>query len=98
MVSAVTQEVHKIRVSVKPTHEFFEGDIMGIEPPRRCNNCRKCEECLFRNSELSQIEQYQYQVMESKVRYDENQHCSIYDIHQNRISYSVRLLYMINSF
>ena len=75
VVSAVTQEVHKIRVSVKPTHEFFEGDIMGIEPPRRCNNCRKCEECLFRNSELSQIEQYQYQVMESKVRYDENQRC-----------------------
>ena len=57
-------------LSVKPKRDFFECEGLGVEPPRRCGNCRKCKECSFRAHQLSQQEQYQYHVMESKVRYD----------------------------
>ena len=43
---------------------------MGVESPRRCASCRGCKDCTFRGQMLSQQEQYEYQVMESKVRYE----------------------------
>lgn len=60
---------------MKPSHEFFEADIMGVEPPKRCGNCRKCKECTFIGHQCSQEEQYQYQVIESKVHYIESEKC-----------------------
>jgi len=58
-------------VSIKPVYEFFESDNMGVVPPRRCGNCRNCKECSFQVHTLSLKEQYESQVIESKISYDE---------------------------
>ena len=58
------------RLSVKPVYEYFESDSLGIQPPRRCGNCRNCKDCSFRGQMLSQKEQYEYQVIESKIKYE----------------------------
>ena len=58
------------RISVKPLYEYFDSDNLGIEPPRRCGNCRNCKDCSFRGQMLSQQEQYEYQVLESKLTYE----------------------------
>ena len=42
---------------------------MGIQPPRRCGNCRNCKDCSFMGHFLSQKEQYESQVIESKINY-----------------------------
>ena len=73
--TSLSQQIHRTAVSVKPKREFFEVDNMGVEPPRRCKNCMKCNECSFRSQQLSQQEQYEYHVMESKVHYNESQQC-----------------------
>ena len=66
--------VHTVnRVSVKPNYEFFAADVMGIQPPRRCGNCLKCKECTFLAQQLSQLDQYEYRVIDSKVNYVESQ-------------------------
>ena len=74
-VRAASVDVNKISFSVKPSHEFFEGEIMGVQPPRRCGNCLKCKECTFRGQQLSQQENYELSVIESKVTYNEEQQC-----------------------
>ena len=48
---------------------------MWIQPPRRCDNCMKCKECTFIGQQMSQREQYEYRIIESKVIYDTNQGC-----------------------
>ena len=48
---------------------------MGVQAPRRCGNCLKCKECSFRGQQLSQQEQYEYHVIESKVKYDQALRC-----------------------
>ena len=58
------------RFSVQPIYEYFESDNLGVEPPRRCGNCRNCKDCSFRGHMLSQKEQYETQVIESKINYD----------------------------
>ena len=70
-----TQIVNKIGVSVKQKYEFFEAESLGVQAPRRCGNCLKCKECCFRGQQLSQQEQYEYHVIESKVRYDQAVRC-----------------------
>ena len=59
-------------ISIQPSYEFFEGDVMGIQPPRRCGSCLKCKECTFRGQQMSQQEQYEYHVIESKVTHVES--------------------------
>ena len=66
-----THTIHRIGVSVTPNIDSFDAEGLGVEPPRRCGNCRKCKECSFRGRQLSQQEQYEYQVMESKVNFNE---------------------------
>ena len=63
---------HKVnRVSIKPIYEFLESDNMGVVPPRRCGNCRNCKECSFKVHALSLKEQYESQVIETKINYDQ---------------------------
>ena len=70
-----SQTVNKIGVSVKPKYDFFEVESLGVQAPRRCGNCLKCKECSFRGHQLSQQEQYEYHVIESKVKYDQALRC-----------------------
>ena len=75
MVSSTSLAVNNVRVSVRPSHEFFEGDILGIEPPKTCGNCLHCKDCSFRGQQLSQLEQYELKIIESKVNYVASQQC-----------------------
>ena len=63
------------KISVNPSYDFFEGEIMGLQAPKRCGNCLKCKDCTFRSQQLSQKEQYEFQIIESKVKYVESQQC-----------------------
>ena len=58
------------KISVRPVYNYLECDDMGVEPPRRCGKCRKCKDCAFMGRGLSQLAQYESQVMESKIVYD----------------------------
>ena len=47
------------RITVFPNYNYFEHDILGVQPPKRCFKCRGCKECSFRGHKLSQQEQYE---------------------------------------
>ena len=47
------------RITVFPNYNYFEHDILGVQPPKRCFKCRRCKECSFRGHKLSQQEQYE---------------------------------------
>ena len=53
-------------------YEFFEAETLGVKPPRRCGSCRNCKDCSFRGHMLSQKEQYETQVIESKIQCDQS--------------------------
>ena len=55
------------RVSIQPIYKYFEFDNKGIVPPKRCGNCRNCEDCSFRGHMISLKEQYKTQIIESKI-------------------------------
>ena len=65
-----SSHVYVNSISVRPNYEYFELDDLGVQPPRRCGNCLNCKDCSFRGHMLTQQEQYEYQILESKVRYD----------------------------
>ena len=71
-VSSISSHSHAIvnRISIQPLYEYFETNNMGIVPPKRCGNCRNCKDCSFRGHMLSLKDQYETQVIESKINYD----------------------------
>ena len=74
--SVVTSSAHTVnRVSVVPNYNYFDHDNLGIQPPKRCSKCQGCKDCSFRAHKLSLQEQYEQQVLESKVQYDPTQQC-----------------------
>ena len=72
-VAAISHSATINRVSIKPIYEFFESDNLGVTPPRRCGNCKNCKDCSFQVHSLSLKEQYESQVIESKINYNETQ-------------------------
>ena len=60
------------QLTAKSSYSNLGHDNLGIQPPRRCKSCQNCKECSFRGHMLSQQDQYEYQVLESKVEYDPN--------------------------
>ena len=50
--------------------EFWEGEGMGCEPPRRCKSCRGCRECGFSGRQVSAREAWEYTKMEERVTFD----------------------------
>ena len=47
------------------------AEDMGVEPPRRCPDCKGCSLCSFRGQMHSQQETLEYQLMEQGIVYDE---------------------------
>ena len=50
---------------------FLEAELEGVAPPRRCRRCKHCPECSDRNQLLTELENAQLEVIESKVHLDE---------------------------
>ena len=65
-VAALRHSVNHIKI--KPDYEFITHD--DVPPPKRCQNCQNCKDCSYRSHMLTQKEQYEYQVFESKIQYD----------------------------
>ena len=63
--------VHHTRLSFKSVREYLDSYDIAVPTPRRCKDCMNCSECSFRGHQMSLQEQYEYQVMEDKVHYDE---------------------------
>ena len=65
-VAAIRHSINHVKI--KPNYDFITQDI--VPPPRRCQNCQNCKDCSYRSHMLTQQEQYEYQVFESKIQYD----------------------------
>lgn len=52
--------------------DFNLIEDLGVEPPRRCNQCRKCKDCSFRGMVQSEKEADEYRLMEEGVSYCQN--------------------------
>ena len=63
--------VNYTKLTYKSVRDYLESNDLSVLPPRRCNNCMNCTDCGFRGHQMSLQEQYEYQVMENKVVYDE---------------------------
>ena len=73
--TAASSILHSSHASVKKfitqtSYEFFDCESSGIEPPIYYGNCQDCKECSFRSQMLSQREQYENHVSESKIQFD----------------------------
>ena len=51
--------------------EFLKSESLGCAPPRRCLDCRGCQECGFRGSHMSLQESTELRMMENGVSFDE---------------------------
>ena len=63
--------VNKQTVTISQRRDFFVGEEMGVYCPKRCSKCKTCTECPFSNRMLSEQEQFEYNLMEKGVKYDE---------------------------
>ena len=80
-VSAIRQGRYKLKeagyvvnrqgVTISQPRDFFVGEEMGVYCPKRCSKCKTCKECPFSNRMLSDEEQFEYNLMEKGVEYDE---------------------------
>ena len=59
------------RMSYKSVRDYLESNDLAVPTPRRCKNCMNCNECSFRGHQMSLQDQYEYQVMENNVEYEE---------------------------
>ena len=56
--------------SEKSEKDFFAAESLGCEPPRRCQECRGCEECGFRGASMSPKEYKELELMEDSITFD----------------------------
>ena len=52
--------------------QFMAGEALGVEPPRRCSDCRGCQECTFMGTQMSQEQALELKMMEDSMWFDEN--------------------------
>ena len=50
--------------------DFFVGESLGCEPPRRCKDCQDCSDCGFRGESMSQQEYSELKTMENNIWFD----------------------------
>ena len=66
----VLTEVH--RISGK---DFMEAEVFGIEPPRRCSECRGCQKCSFRGQQHTERETLEYKIIVAGLKYNSLNEC-----------------------
>ena len=59
------------KLSLKSIQEYFDANDLNVETPQRCNNGINCNDCSFQGHQMSLREQYEYDVMQKNVTYDE---------------------------
>ena len=66
----VNASIRATNLSFKSVRDYFDSNELYVEAPRRCNNCMNCKDCTYRGHQMSLREQYEYQVMQDNVTYD----------------------------
>ena len=75
-VTVINQSNHRIGVSQSKftftqDRDFYTMENLGIEPPRRCPNCKGCKDCSWRGQQLSRQEAFELEYMEKCVEFKE---------------------------
>ena len=56
------------RVCVSFAEKFMEAEGLGVEPPRRCPDCRGCPKCSFRSQQHTERETMEYKAIEQGIK------------------------------
>ena len=56
------------RVCVSFAEKFMEAEGLGVEPPRRCPDCRGCQKCSFRSQQHTERETMEYRAIEQGIK------------------------------
>ena len=54
------------------SNEFLEGELVGINLPRRCKSCNNCPTCLILDDDKSLKEQTELDMLRKGVQHDED--------------------------
>ena len=63
---------HEEKIHMQDHGDFFSGEDLGVEAPRRCKDCKNCKHCSFRGQQMSQREAWEYSKYEDGIVYDPN--------------------------
>jgi hypothetical protein len=58
---------------LKSVNDFWEGENLGIAPPRRCDPCIKCTTCSSRNEQMTWQENKELKMIEEGLTYLPNE-------------------------
>ena len=61
----VVREVHRMNGK-----DFMEAEAMGVEPSRRCPDCKGCQKCSFRGQQHTEKETLEYKMIEAGVKHN----------------------------
>jgi hypothetical protein len=59
----------QVKLTYTQEREILSLDDLGVEPPRRCQNCKGCKECSWRGQKLSRQEAFELEYLEKCVEF-----------------------------
>ena len=74
-VKVTTQYSNRVCVSYNFAERFMEAEGLGVEPPRRCGDCRGCQKCSFRGQQHTERETMEYKAIEQGIRLNKERGC-----------------------
>ena len=63
------EKINDLPVNATVPKDFHQIEELGVEPPRRCNSCRKCRSCSWRGMMQSEREAEEYRMIEEGISY-----------------------------
>ena len=69
-IKVTTQYSNRVSVSYNMADKFMEAEGLGVEPPRRCPDCRGCPKCSFRGQQHTERETLEYKTIEQGIRHN----------------------------
>ena len=69
-IKVTTQYSNRVSVSCNMADKFMEAEGLGVEPPRRCPDCRGCPKCSFRGQQHTERETLEYKAIEQGIRHN----------------------------
>ena len=66
-----TQYASQVCLSYNFEEKFMQAEGLGVEPPRRCSDCRGCQKCSFRGQQYTEQETMEYKAIEPGIRLKE---------------------------
>ena len=74
-VKVSTQYANRVCVSHNFAEKFMEAEGLGVEPPRRCSDCRGCQKCSFRGQQHTERETMEYKAIEQGIWLNKERGC-----------------------